>query len=253
MSDSLESRRLPAGDWLMLVSPHRFYRVAGAAAPYFVACAVLFGAAAMVIEGFAGASAGGRAAPIVFIHEPAAWMSLWILTVMAFWGAIWLALRLRLARMLLIALAPTGVLFTFLALWTGSLWGKPTWGQWWLWDARLTAELVLLALYAAIIGLHVAALDDARTDDIAAAIALAGAIAVPVVYCAMYWSAGEARPFVGLTGAPALQSTALAAAVLMTLACWMYSFATSLARVRTIILERERDADWVAEEVRRRR
>lgn len=252
MAPPFDDRWLHAGDWLMLASPHRFYRVAGAAAPYFVAFAVLFGAAAMGVETFAGASAAGRA-PIVFIHEPAAWMSLWILTVMAFWGAIWLALRLRLARMLLIALAPTGVLFTFLALWTGSLWGKPTWGQWWLWDARLTAELALLALYAAIIGLHVAALDDARTDDIAAAIALAGAVAVPVVYCAMHWSAGEARPFVGLTGAPALQSTALAAAVLMTLACWMYSFATSLARVRTIILERERDADWVADEVGRRR
>lgn len=237
----------------MLASPHRFYRIAGSAAPYFVAFAVLFGAAALWIEIFAGVSAAGRAAAIVFIHEPAAWMSLWILTSMAFWGALWLALRLRLARMLLTALAPTGVLFTFVALWTGSLWGKPTWGQWWLWDARLTAELVLLALYAAIIGLHAAALDAARANDIASAIALAGAIAVPVVYCAMYWTAGEAHPFVGLTGAPALHSTALAAVVLMTLAFWMYSFATSLARVRTIILERERDADWVAEEVGQRR
>lgn len=240
---------LRSGQWLMLASPHRFYRLAGSAAPFFVALALLFAGAAMGIESLAGAGSlrAGHLSPIVFIHEPAAWMSLWILTVMAFWGAVWLTFRLRLSRMLFGALAPTGVLFTFLALWSGSLWGKPTWGQWWLWDARLTSELVLLLLYGVIIGLQAFVFDSTRGDDLASGIALAGAITVPIVYSAVFWATADGRGFVGLTGVPTLASSTLAAAVLMTLAFWMYAFATSLTRVRSIILELERDAAWVAE------
>lgn len=244
---------LQSGQWLMLTSPHRFYRLAGSAAPFFVALALLLAGAAMGVESLALSGDEDRLAPIVFIHEPAAWMSLWILTVMAFWGTIWLAFRVRLSRMLLAALAPTGVLFTFLALWTGSLLGKPTWGQWWLWDARLTAELVLLLLYGIIIGLQATAFDKVRGDDIASGIALVGVITVPLVYCVVFWATADGRAFVGLTGAPTLQSSTLLAAVLMTLAFWMYAFATSLTRVRTMILEFERDAGWVTEETGRKR
>jgi heme exporter protein C len=243
-------------EWVTLISPHRFYRVAERAMPCFAAIAVLLCACAIFFELLLSPAAAPAAysAHILFIHEPAAWMSLFLLAVMAFWGIVWLAFRLRLSRMLLFALAPTGALFTFLALWTGSLWGKPNWGTWWMWDARLTAELVLLILYASIMALHAATLKASRGDDAASIVALCGVVAVPVVYCAMFWAAEthDSR-FVGLTGAPAFESKGLLATVLMTLSLWMYSFATSLLRVRAIILERERDTDWVAAEMERHR
>jgi heme exporter protein C len=93
---------------------------------------------------------------IIFIHVPAAWMSMFIYLVMAFWGAIGLAFNTRLSFMMARALAPTGAMFTFIALWTGALWGKPMWGAWWVWDARLTSELILLFLYVGIIALWAA-------------------------------------------------------------------------------------------------
>jgi heme exporter protein C len=93
----------------------------------------------------------GEGYRIIFIHVPASWMSMFIYLVMAFWAAIGLAFNTRLSGMMAQALAPTGALMAFLSLWTGALWGKPMWGAWWVWDARLTSELILLFLY---IGYH---------------------------------------------------------------------------------------------------
>ena len=101
----------------------------------------------------------GDAYRIIFIHVPAAWMSMLLYVVMAFWAAIGWAFNARLASIVARAIAPTGAMFTFLALWTGALWGKPTWGTWWVWDARLTSELILLFLYA---GYHRPGLGDRR-------------------------------------------------------------------------------------------
>ena len=96
----------------------------------------------------------GEAYRIIFIHVPAAWMSMFIYMVMAFWCAVSLTMNTRLAAMMAQALAPTGALFTFIALWTGALWGKPTWGTYWAWDARMTSELILLFLYLGVIALR---------------------------------------------------------------------------------------------------
>ena len=115
----------------------------------------------------------GESYRIIFVHVPAAWMSMVIYLAMAFWAAIGLMFNTRLASMLAVALAPTGAWMTFLALWTGALWGKPTWGTWWVWDARLTSELILLFLYIGFMSLH-AAIDDERRADRAAARAGAG-------------------------------------------------------------------------------
>ena len=111
----------------------------------------------------------GDAYRIIFIHVPAAWMSMFLYLVMAFWAAIGWIFNARLASMMARALAPTGALFTFLALWTGALWGKPTWGTWWVWDARLTSELILLFLYVGFLAL-VSAIDDPRRADRAGAL-----------------------------------------------------------------------------------
>src|SRR5205807_4265627 len=113
---------------------------------------------------------------------PAAWMSMFLYVVMAFWAGLGLALNTRLSGMMASAIAPTGALFTFIALWTGSLWGRPTWGAWWVWDARLTSELILLFLYFGFIALQ-ASIDDARRADKAGAVlALVGVGHIPIIY-----------------------------------------------------------------------
>src|SRR4029079_12800185 len=188
----------------------------------------------------------GEAYRIIFIHVPAAWMSMFIYVVMAFWAGLGLALNTRLSGMMASALAPTGALFTFVALWSGALWGKPTWGTYWVWDARLTSELVLLFLYLGFIALKQAIPDPVRADRAGAILALVGVVNVPIIYFSVqWWNNLHQGASVSLTRAPAMAATMLLGMLLMALAAWMYSIATALARVRTIILERERDAEWV--------
>src|SRR5688572_24342038 len=133
-------------NWFKYASPAAFYPLAGMLAPWFFAAAAMFAVAGLYLGFFVAPTdfQQGEAYRIIFIHVPAAWMSMFIYVVMAFWAAIGLAFNTRLSSMMATALAPTGALFTFVALWTGALWGKPTWGTWWVWDARLTSELVLL-------------------------------------------------------------------------------------------------------------
>ena len=112
---------------------------------------------------------------------------MFIYIVMAFWAGIGLAFNTRLSSMMASALAPTGALFTFLALWTGALWGKPTWGAWWVWDARLTSELILLFLYLGFMALQAAIDDPRRADKAGAVLALVGVVNVPIIYFSVKW------------------------------------------------------------------
>lgn len=123
-------------------SPQAFYPLAGRMIPWFWALAALFGIAGLTV-GFLIAPADaqqGEGYRIIFLHVPASWLSMFIYLVMAFWAGLGLAFNFRLSAMMAQALAPTGALFAFLSLWTGALWGKPMWGTWWVWDARLTSE-----------------------------------------------------------------------------------------------------------------
>ena len=137
-------------------------------------------------------------------------------------------------------------MFTFLALWTGALWGKPTWGTYWVWDARLTSELVLLFLYLGFIALKGAFPDPVRADRAGAVLALLGAVNVPIIYFSVqWWNTLHQGASVSLTRAPSMAATMLLGMLLMALAAWMYGIAVTLARLRGIILARERDAEWV--------
>jgi len=129
----------------------------------------------------------GEAYRIIFVHVPAAWMSLFIYMVMAITGAIALIWRLKLAEIVMISCAPIGASFTFLALVTGSIWGKPMWNTWWVWDARLTSELLLLFLYFGVMALY-NAIEDRRTAARAVAIlALVGVVNIPVIHYSVEW------------------------------------------------------------------
>jgi heme exporter protein C len=183
----------------------------------------------------------GDAYRIIFIHVPAAWMSMLLYLVMAFWAAIGWAFKARMASMLARAIAPTGAMFTFLALWSGAFWGKPTWGTWWVWDARLTSELILLFLYLGFIALVEAIDDTRRADQAGALLAVVGAVNVPIIYFSVkWWNTLHQGATISMTAAPKMASTMLTAMLLMTFACWAYAFAVVFMRVRAIIIERER-------------
>ena len=231
-------------------SPQVIYPIAGRMAPLFMAAAVVLTVVGLYIGFFVAPTdfQQGESYRIIFIHVPAAWMSMFIYLVMAFWCAVGLIMNTRLSFMMALALAPTGALFTFIALWTGALWGKPTWGTWWVWDARLTSELILLFLYIGFMSLH-AAIDDVRRADRAAGLlALVGVVNVPIIYFSVqWWNTLHQGASVSLTRAPSMATVMLAGMLVMSLAAWMYSIAASLLRLRIIILEREADADWVRE------
>ena len=236
--------------WYRYSSPQTFFPLAGKLTPWFAVVALLLAAAGLYLAFFVAPTdrQQGEAYRIIFIHVPAAWMSIFIYVVMAFWAGVGLTLNTRLSGMMASALAPTGALFTFLALWSGSLWGKPTWGTWWVWDARLTSELILLFLYFGFIALQAAIDDPRRADKAGAVLALTGVINVPIIYFSVqWWNTLHQGASVSLKSAPTMAATMFAGMLVMALAFWMYSIAASLMRVRCIILERERDSQWVAD------
>ena len=189
---------------------------------------------------------------IIFIHVPAAWMSMVLYLVMAFWAGIGWAFKARLASMVAQAIAPTGAMFTFVALWTGALWGKPTWGTYWVWDARLTTELILLFLYLGYIALVNAIDDRRRADQAGALLALVGSINVPIIYFSVkWWNTLHQGATISVNAAPKMAATMLTAMLLMTIAFWAYAFAVVFMRTRADIIESEAHAGWVAALVHR--
>ena len=229
-----------SANWFWYASPQTFYPLAGAAAPWFGIAAALLAAAGLYVGFFVAPTDAqqGEAYRIIFIHVPAAWMSMFIYLVMALWAALGLAFNTRLSGMMATALAPTGALFTFLALWTGPLWGKPTWGTYWVWDARLTSELILLFLYLGFMALQAAIDDPRRADRAGALLAIVGVVNIPIIYFSVkWWNTLHQGASVSLKSAPSMAASMFTGMILMALAFWMYSVAVALVRVRCIIRE----------------
>ena len=234
-------------------APSRFYALAAKITPWMWALTALFAVAGLYV-GFIVApvdATQGNAYRIIFLHVPAAWMSMLLYMAMAFWAAIGWAFRARMASILARAIAPTGALFTFLALWSGALWGRPSWGAWWVWDARLTSELILLFLYLGYIALVEAIDDPRRADQAGALLAIVGAVNVPVIYFSVrWWNTLHQGASVSIAAAPKMASMMLTGMLIMTLAFWAYGFAVIFTRVRAIVLEREQHTQWAGEAAR---
>ena len=190
----------------------------------------------------------GESYRIIFVHVPAAWMSLFIYMVMAFCGVVILVWRMKLAEVVLISSAAIGASFTFLALATGSLWGKPMWGTWWVWDARLTSELILLFLYLGVIGLH-GAIEDKRIASRAVAIlAIVGVVNIPIIhYSVEWWNSLHQGPTVTKFDKPSIHWSMLLPLLLMALAFQVYYVLALFQRCRAELLLRERNSKWVQE------
>ena len=231
-------------------SPVSFYPLAGKLWPFFAVAAALLCTAGLYIGLFLAPTdfQQGEAYRIIFIHVPAAWMGMFIYLVMAAYGVMALTLNTRLSAMMMESLAPTGAMFTALALWTGALWGKPTWGTYWVWDARMTSTLILLFLYVGYIALTNAIEDRRRADKAGALLAIVGSVNIPIIYFSVkWWNSLHQGSSVSPTMAPKMASIMLTGMLVMTLACWMYSIAVALVRVRAIIAEREQGAAWLEE------
>jgi heme exporter protein C len=241
------SNAAPQFNLFKYAAPQAFFPIAGKLIPWFTGLALLLSVIGLYLGFFVAPPDFQQhdSYRIIFLHVPVSIMSMFVYLVMAFWAAMGLAFNTRLSSMLALSLAPTGALLAFLSLWTGSLWGKPTWGTWWVWDARITSELILLFLYMGFMALHAAIDDVRRADKAAGLLALVGVINVPIIYFSVKWwntlHQGSSINMSGSSMAPIM----LYPMLIMVFACWAYVIAIALARLRAIILERERHTDWV--------
>lgn len=236
-------------------SPSSFYGVAGKMIPWLAWSAAILFVVGLYIGFFVAPSdtQQSEAYRIMFIHVPTSILSMFIYLVMAGYAAIGLIFNTRLSSMMASALAPTGALLTFISLWTGAFWGKPMWGTWWVWDARLTSELILMFLYFGFIALHSSIDDPRRADRASALLAIIGSVNVPIIYFSVqWWNTLHQGATVKLTGT-SMHIAMQQGMYTMIMAVWLYAITVSLMRVRSIILERECKAQWVSEltEVRR--
>ena len=236
-------------------SPSSFYGVAGKMSPWLAWSTAILFVAGLYIGFFVAPSdtQQSEAYRIMFIHVPTSILSMFIYLIMAGYAAIGLIFNTRLSSMMASALAPTGALLTFISLWTGAFWGKPMWGTWWVWDARLTSELILMFLYFGFIALHSSIDDPRRADRASALLAIIGSVNVPIIYFSVqWWNTLHQGATVKLTGT-SMHIAMQQGMYTMILAVWLYAITVSLMRVRSIILERECKAQWVSEltEVRR--
>ena len=184
---------------------------------------------------------------ILYIHVPAAWMSMFVFALMALYAAIALVWRIKLCEILAMACAPIGASFTVVTLLTGSIWGKPMWGTWWDWDPRLTTELILLFLYLGVMGLY-AAIDDRRNAARAAGLlAIVGVALLPVIrWSVVWWNSLHQGQTIRVFGESSMDSSMTLPLVLMVIATKFWFAGSLLARARADNLRREAGKDWVA-------
>jgi heme exporter protein C len=250
MSDALIEEKRSQGFWAGLTglaNPTRFMALTDAIMPFIASITVLALAAGLYMAFTAPEDyQQGETVLIMFIHVPAAWLAMMCYSVMSLSALGTLVWRHPLADVSLRAAAPIGAAFTLLALVTGSLWGKPMWGTWWVWDARLTSELILLFLYLGIIALH-NAIDDKRTAARATAIlAIVGVVNIPIIhYSVEWWNTLHQGPTVTKFDAPSIHVSMLIPLLLMAVAFKLYYAMVVLMRARCEVLERERNTGWV--------
>ena len=187
----------------------------------------------------------GESVRIMYVHVPSAWMSMLIYALMALFSIGALVWHVRAAEVLAMASAPIGAAFTLLALVTGSLWGRPTWGTYWIWDARLTSELVLLFLYLGVMGLYNAFDEPRKGARAAALLSIVGLVNLPIIhYSVVWWNTLHQPGSVGVTGS-SIHPDMLWPLLIMALATKFYYGANLLTRTRVRLLEENRNRRWV--------
>lgn len=233
-------------------SPKIFYPLAGRLIPWFAGLTAVLLAAGLYQGLFVAPPdyQQGESVRIMFIHVPAAWMAMFLYVVMAGAGAAGLIWNTKLTEVLARSCAPVGAWFTLLALATGSLWGKPMWGTWWAWDARITSVLILFFLYLGFMALQASIDDPKRAARAAAILALVGVVNIPIIHFSVeWWNTLHQPASVTRIGRPAIHISLLIPLLIMAVAFMTYFITVVLLRMRNEILERERHTTWVADVV----
>lgn len=233
-----------------MASPAYFYNLAGKLLPWSIAATAILMLIGLV-GGLVFAPADyqqGDGFRIIYVHVPSAWLSMFVYMVMAVNSAIFLIWHIKLSDIVARSSAVIGASFTFLALVTGSIWGKPMWGTWWVWDARLTSELLLLFLYLGYIGLR-SAIDDRRVAGKAASIlALVGAINIPIIhYSVVWWNTLHQAASVSKFDNPSIELRMLIPLLCMAVAFKLFYLCILLINSRSELLEQEKRSQWVKE------
>jgi heme exporter protein C len=235
-----------------LASPPHVYRVAAVCAPWLLGLATLAMAYGLV-DGLVFAPPDyqqGDAFRMIYVHVPAATISVMAYTIMAVAGGIGLIWRIKIGHAVAAAAAPIGASFTVLTLVTGSLWGRPMWGTYWAWDPRLTSELILLFLYFGVMSLRAAFEDPARGDRAAALLAVVGVVDVPIIHFSVqWWNSLHQGATVLKFAKPSMAPGMLWPLLAMLLGFALFFGAVLCMRLRGEVLNRERQANWVREAV----
>ena len=231
-----------------LGSPPVFYRLAERALPWCAwTCALLLAAGTwLALVAAPPDYKQGHGYRIMFVHVPAAWLSMAVYVGMAAAGAVRLIWRMKIAAILANAAAPIGASLAALTLATGAIWGKPMWGAWWVWDARLTSELILLLLYLGFIGLQSAIPDRDAAEQAGAILLLVGVVNIPVIHFSVeWWNTLHQPASVMKFGAPSVHPDMLRPLLLMSFGFMMFALVAVLLRAQAALLRRERGAKWI--------
>ena len=236
-----------------LGSPPWFYNFTGKFIPWLWMIFIVLAAYALYMGLFRAPAdyLQGESVRIIYLHVPAAWLSMLIyasMAVMAFIALVW---RIRMVEILAMCSAPIGAAFTIVTLTAGSLWGRPTWGTYWVWDARLTSELVLLFLYLGVIGLYNAIDEPRKAARAASLLALVGAVNLPIIhYSVKWWNTLHQGSSVSLLGGSSIDASMLYPLLIMAFAVKFYYAANLLTRTRVRLLEQDMRKGWVRDIVR---
>lgn len=231
-----------------LASPREFYSIARYTTPIFgvLSLVLIIGGAYLGLFKAPADYQQGDSFRIIYVHVPAAWLSLMVYVIMAVASAIGMIWRMKMAFAVAICSAPLGAVFTALALITGSIWGKPIWGTWWTWDARLTSELILLFLYFGVMATY-HAFDERKTAEKAMAmLSIVGVVIVPIIhYSVEWWSSLHQGATIFAEGGPRMPPDMLTPLIMMIFGfTFFYGYALFLA-LQTMVLRNERKSRWV--------
>jgi heme exporter protein C len=247
-------------NWLVMFihklgSPPWFYNFAGKLVPWLWAVFIALTVWGLYLGLFVAPAdyQQGESFRIMYLHVPSAWMSMMIYTSMAIMGFIALVWRIRIMEILAMCSAPVGAAFTMIALASGSLWGRPTWGTYWVWDARLTSELVLLFLYLGVIGLYNAIDEPRKAARAACLLALVGAVNLPIIhYSVKWWNTLHQGSSISITGESNIDPSMLWPLLIMAIAVKFYYGANLLTRARVKLLEQDKRKGWVRNVIKER-
>ena len=233
--------------FVRLSSPPVFFNVTGKVLPWLVTGSLILGAIGLWSALFVTPTDAqqGEVYRVLYVHVPTAWMSMLLYVVASFYAALHLVFRTSVSAVMMRAMLPTGAWMTALALVTGSLWGKPTWGTYWIWDARLTFELLLLFIYLGLIAVASLIEDERKTDQLLGVFTLVGLVNIPLIYFSVvFWNTLHQGASLSMSGGSKMATIMKITLFICVFAMWLGCAALAIARARWQLLERERESAW---------